>query len=128
MSESEIIQTLQPLKIPGGWKVVFNNFFTLDPKTYTGTNDEFWRNLVEDMLYLVFEWSFKKDKKIYHKKIALDLGWYPEANANGQFTLFVIKDDNWDSPLAEFSSRSQSQIVNTIESWLIEYSQSCYRV
>lgn len=123
----EDLQILQPLRIPAGWKITFNDFFMLDPAQYTGSDTDFWENFVEDMLYIVYEWSLKKDKITYTKKIAIDLGWYPEMDINGEFALYVIKDDDWDYPLAEFRSRSQREIVDTIEIFLKKYSASCYR-
>lgn len=126
MIEKENLQILQPLRIPAGWKVTFNDFFKLDPALYTASDNEFWDNFVEDMLYIVNEQTFKKDKKTYRKKIALDLGWYPEMDIHGEFALYVIKDDNWSSPLVEYRSRSQSEIVDTIEAFLIKYSSPCY--
>lgn len=126
MAAHEDIQILQPLRIPAGWQVTFNDFFELDPAQYTGSDIHFWENFVEDMLYIVYEWSFKKDKIIYTKKIAIDLGWYPEMDVNREFVLYVIKDDDWDCPLAEFRSRSQREIADTIEVFLKKYSASCY--
>lgn len=126
MAEQENLQILQPLRIPSGWKIAFNNFFMLDPSQYIGSDDMFWENFVEDMLYIVYEWPFKKDKITYTKKIAIDLGWYPEMDRNGEFALYVIKDDNWECPLAEFRSRSQNDITDTIETFLKKYSAPCY--
>lgn len=126
MIEKENSQMLQPLRIPAGWKITFNDFFMLDPEQYTDSDHEIWENFVEDLLYIVNEWTFKKDKKTYIKKIAIDLGWYPEMDVNGEFALYVIKDDDWDCPLAEFRSGSRREIVDTIEAFLKEYSAPCY--
>ena len=120
------MQILQPLRIPAGWKIVFNDFFMLDPVQYTDCNDEFWRYFVEDMLYIVNERTLKKDKKTYRKTVAIDLGWYPEMDVNGEFVLYVIKDNDWDDPLAEFRSRSQVKIVDLIEASLEKYSAPFY--
>lgn len=120
------LQILQPLRIPAGWKIIFNDFFMLDPVQYTGSNIDFWENFVEDMLYIVYEYSYKKDKITYTKKIAIDLGRYPEMDVNGEFVLYVIQDNDWDCPLAEFRSRNQRELVDTIEVFLKKYSASCY--
>lgn len=126
MIEHENLQILQPLRIPAGWKIIFNDFFALNPAQYTDYDTDFWENFVEDMLYIVYEQSYKKDKTTYTKKIAVDLGWYPEMDVNGEFALYVIKDDDWNCPLAEFRSRNQEEIVETIEAFLKKYSTSCY--
>lgn len=126
MTEHKNLQILQHLRIPAGWKIIFNDFFALNPAQYTGFDTHFWENFVEDMLYIVNERSYKKDKTTYTKKIAVDLGWYPEMDVNGEFALYVIKDDDWNCPLAEFRSRNQEKIVETIEVFLKKYSAPCY--
>lgn len=78
------------------------------------------------MLYIVNEGTMKKDKKTYRKIVAIDLGWYPEMDVNGEFVLYVIKDNDWDDPLAEFRSRSQVKIVDLIEASLEKYSAPFY--
>lgn len=120
------LQILQPLRIPAGWKVIFNDFFMLDPAQYTGDDNEFWENFVEDMLYIVNDRISQRDKQTYSKKVAIDLGWYPEMDVNGEFALYVIKDDDWECPLVEFRSRSQEKIADTIEAFLEKYSADCY--
>ena len=128
MNEYEKLQILQPLRIPSGWKIVFNNFFILDPSQNIDSDDMFWENFVEDMLYIVYERSFKKDNVTYTKQIAVDLGWYPEMDVNGKFALYVIKNDDWNCPLAEFRSRSQSAVTDNIEMFLKKYSAPCYYI
>lgn len=124
--EREHLQILQPLRIPGGWEVGMNNFFMLDPAQYTGSDDGFWDNFVEDMLWIKRERTFKKDKQTYTKSIQVDLGWYPDGNMGGEFALYVIQDGDWDCPLAELRTRSQKEIVEAIEGFLITYSSPCY--
>lgn len=35
----------------------------------------------------------------YSNKYILDIGWYPEFDIEGQFTISVIADYNWEKPL-----------------------------
>lgn len=87
---------------------------------------DFLTQVIIVCLFFVNEQIFKKYKRTYCKKIAIDLGWYPEMDVNGEFALYVIKDDDWDCPLAEFRSKSQKEIVDTIEAFLKKYSAACY--
>lgn len=128
MIKREKLQILQPLRISGGWKVVFNEFFMLDPEQCTDCDENFWDNFVEDMLYIVNEQTYKKDKKTYCNKIAIDLGWYPELDVNGEFVLYVIKNDDWEHPLEEFRNRSQKEIVDRIEAYIHKYSVPYYYI
>lgn len=45
MMAYEDLQILQPLRIPAGWKITFNDFFMLDPAQYTGSDTDFRENL-----------------------------------------------------------------------------------
>jgi len=43
--------------------------------------------------------------KINVDKIALDIGWYSNATElNGEFVLYLIKNDDWDNPLVRIST------------------------
>lgn len=50
MISHENQQILQPLRIPAGWKIIFNDFTVLEPAQCTGSDFDFWENFVEDML------------------------------------------------------------------------------
>lgn len=113
---------LQPLRIPCGWKIVINNFTEADPSNYTEKNiDDLYSYFTEDMLYIRAEREIKKNKIKYIKSMAVDLGWYPEGNINGNFGLFLIKDDDWNNPVKELHSKDIQKIINTIEEWLLKY-------
>lgn len=45
-------------------------------------------DLSEDLLQVTF----------FDERYILDVGWYPEFNANGQFILQVIYNYNWEKP------------------------------
>jgi len=104
---------LQPLRIEPGWTVVINNkFCELDPRDLDPNEDHWLWHFQEDTLRLVHEY--------YH--LVLDLGWYPDGNPNGHFTLVLVKDD-WDDPLFEHSTRDKQEIVELIETIICEITE-----
>ena len=52
------------------------------------------------------------------QKLGIDLGWYPDGDSAGSFLLQAVLNDNWMSPLLEFTSRSKKDVVNMLEKWL----------
>ena len=78
---------LQKLSIPYGWKIMWNELPETDPGTLEKDSRE-WLLFSEDILYIE-----KEKTELNKEKLALDLGWYPEADPNGEFCLYVIKDD-----------------------------------
>lgn len=107
---------LQKLSIPYGWKIMWNELPETDPDTLEKDSME-WLVFSEDILYIE-----KEKTELNKEKLALDLGWYPEADPNGEFCLYVIKDDNWAEPEEAFRSRSVSEISDIIEDLLRKYS------
>ena len=98
------LSTLQPLRIPTGWKIAYNGFLEIEP-TSLAENDIVWIHFNQDMLQLKFE----------RRELLVDLGWYPDADINGTFRLVVIKHTEWEDPLEVFESRSKKEIVEKIE-------------
>jgi hypothetical protein len=105
--------TLQPLRIPVGWSVEYNDFREIDPST--GHEDDFR----EDLLQLAHAQS----------KCVLDVGWYPEGNLKrGRFVLYLVRNHDWDKPLYRFSSRDRGKIAKKIDRILFEHSRGTLRV
>ena len=119
---------LQPLRIPAGWSVVFNKFENIEPHEVPEKNEKIWLfSFNEDILYIrsdiVSDWGGKTEKQT----LGIDLGWYPDGDSDGKFTLRAVPDNNWDEPLLEFSSRSKDAIVQTLEKWLfVEFMPRCF--
>lgn len=107
---------LQPLRIPAGWKVEFNNFSEYDMNEH-GEKDSFELN--EDLLQL------------YNEKanLMIDLGWYPAHDISGNYLLSLVRDFNWECPLEEISSKSKKEIVSYIEKWVCHdfFAKYCHR-
>ncbi len=105
-------EKLQPLRIPAGWMVDYNQFFDED---VTKENVEESYNFKEDIL----QFSYPQRDRI------IDLGWYPEFNwKKGSFRLVVYEGDFHGTLLHTFKSRDKSQIVNEINRVLLDITQS----
>ena len=110
--------SLQPLRIPGGWNVMFNQFASLDPETLPPDDRRWLFFFVEDILYIYTDHTRKRNKQVETQRLAIDLGWYPDGDPEGAFRLEAILDEDWENPLLTFESRSRQEIVDTIECWL----------
>lgn len=100
---------LQHFVIPNQCKVLKNSFSTYDPEIeYTEEKNLFY--LSEDLL------------QIEVGNLIIDLGWYGEIwNNNGQFKIFVIKNQDWENPIQTESSKSQRTIRETLENILASF-------
>jgi hypothetical protein len=103
---------LQPLRIPAGWHIVCNHFCDIEPGAniyVDGLPDgDVWELFLQDLLLMEHA----------HLNLALDLGWVPEADLNGKYKLTLIKNEDWDSPIAFYESLSKDDIASKIDSWL----------
>jgi hypothetical protein len=103
---------LQALRIPPGWCIVCNHFCDIDPGAdiYIDGLPEgnVWELFIQDLLFLEHK----------HLGLALDLSWVPEADPNGIYSLTLIKNEDWNSPVAFYESPSRHDIASKIDSWL----------
>lgn len=102
----------QPLRIPGGWTVIFNKFEDIEPETLPAEDEAWLFAFNEDILYI------RSDVNRRKTEIALDLGWYPDSDPDGQFVIQAILNGDWNKPLLKFCSRNKDEIVRTLEKWL----------
>ena len=96
---------LQPLRIPAGWTVKYNNFSEYDPQK---DGAEYVFELVEDLLQLE------------HENLLIDLGWYPDMDINGKYQLCLVdmtEERPFDTPLDIFESNSKQLILEKLEYW-----------
>jgi predicted enzyme related to lactoylglutathione lyase len=98
---------LQPLRIPAGWLIEYNNgLYECDP-------------LPESIAAEARPWLFKEDMlqiKHLRRNRLLDLGWYPEGDlVAGAFTVVVYEGDFRGALLHEFRSADRQIIVAEIE-------------
>lgn len=99
---------LQPLRIPSGWTVKYNNFSEYDLQTH-GT--EYAYELNEDLLQLEY------------CNVLIDLGWYPSMDINGRYVMYFVNTNNknyFDNPIDVFESKSKKEIILKLEYWISE--------
>ncbi|MCK5727517.1 MAG: hypothetical protein KAH22_11925 [Thiotrichaceae bacterium] len=104
----------QLLVLSDAWETTYNEFFEIDPELANENNSNWW-HFKEDMLQI-------EDRSA---GLLIDLGWYPEFNAEGAFKLVLVKiseapdemPNNWDNPLKIFYSNNRSEVVREIEKW-----------
>ncbi|MCY9188066.1 hypothetical protein [Bacillus mojavensis] len=88
----------------GGWKVNYNHFVEIDPRTLE-PNDDSWFMFTDSLLQL------------YHEQtsIMLDLGWVPDISPEGNYLVLLVKDNDWEDPIKEFSSDDYKKVILYIE-------------
>lgn len=101
---------LQPLRIPTGWHVAYNNgLFEIDPLPELFLDEIPWEIFKEDMLQLTND---RFDR-------LLDLGWNPAGDlVTGNYHLVVYEGDFRGRLIYELRTRDRSELVATIE-WLL---------
>jgi hypothetical protein len=106
---------LQPLRIPSGWSVPYNDGLyevDPDPSKLVGEFDDI-ECFKEDMLMMVHA--------AYNR--LLDVGWYPTADlAGGSYGLVVYEGDFHGRLLFELETRDRAYLVREIERLLREIS------
>ena len=94
------LPALQPLRIPAGWVVQYNDFREADPSPQSIDADL----LREDLLQL----------KHPGTGILVDVGWYGDADS-GEFAIYIQKGDFRGKRLHEFRSRDRLLVVTEVE-------------
>ncbi len=108
---------LQPLRIPAGWHVAWNQLYEVDP-------GEGYENYFEGSSLLMID-----NSRLLR---FIDICWRPEYDLNGEFKLVVInylenynsesggydKDGDWDKPYLEYSTNNRIELVQKLESLL----------
>lgn len=116
--QTERYRNFQPLRIPGGWTMVYNKFRDIDPQTLSPEDEKWLSAFNEDILLLNYKLVRKRNKQTEEQEIAVDLGWYPDGEPDGKFRLQAIMNKDWNDPLLDYSSRNKDEIVKTLEKWL----------
>lgn len=52
------------------------------------------------------------------RKTTIDLGWYPDSDSNGAFTIFYVENEDWDEPTASFNTRSIGEAMRVFAAWI----------
>ena len=95
---------LQPMRVPTGWMVAFNDLREIDPADVA--EDDRYTVLKEDLLEMTQE----------HFNRLLDVGWYPAGNSvDGAYRL-VLHEGGFDGTLLrDFRTRDRADLVAEIE-------------
>jgi len=105
---------LQPLRIPGGWELHYNNLYEIDPDESWPEDDARRWYFDEDLLSLHYS----------HRDRLVDVGWYPGWDLNsGGYGLVVFEEDFHGTQLHEFQTRSRTELVAELERILKEISE-----
>ncbi len=99
------IAPLQPLRIPAGWRVNYNDFREIDPSA-EAVQDLLLR---EDLLQLVLD----------EPRRVVDLGWY--GGVEGAFGVCCVEPDFHGQTLAEFRTRNRFEAVAAVERLLAQH-------
>lgn len=83
------------------WKVTYDNFSWLLEDNNFQENKDF---LGEDILQI----------EHLHKYYIVDIGWYQSLDLYGKFKIVLIKNENWNSPLLEYSTTDLGEIIQKI--------------
>lgn len=98
---------LQPLRIPTGWHVDYNNgLWEIDPVAELIPIEDRWWLFKQDMLQMI-QPRFNR---------MLDLGWYPEGDLfEGHYRLVLYEGDFKGRLLHQFTTRDRQTLVVEIE-------------
>ncbi|MGB0868823.1 MAG: hypothetical protein ACPGSD_04425 [Flavobacteriales bacterium] len=103
------------LSIPQYWKINKHEFYDINLETYFSIPFEERNHFV--LLEDIAQFSCKTSDG----NLTMDLGWYPEENKDGAYTLLLIKDFDWDKPVEKFQTRNGNEIAKTIQVWFEKY-------
>ena len=56
-------------------------------------------------------------------RFIIDVGWYPEANPRGIFVCKIVKDEDWQLPMYEFSTNDLEGVRGFVSAaeWFIDH-------
>jgi len=110
---------LMELRIPPGWAVCYNRFYDVDPVLNDEGEIENWGCFTQDLLQLArmevndAGWCLKETA------ILIDLGWYPDGEAEGEYALKAVINPGWRT-LLDFRSKDRMKIKAELEELLAE--------
>ena len=110
------------LKVPAGYAVVYNKFYDVEPILSEDSDDfiENWGFFTEDLLQII-KLKIKKGKWYVPERedtILFDIGWYPDSNINGEYSLQLV-DGEWNE-IKSISSKDRFVIKEVLEEWMEE--------
>ncbi|MED3728297.1 hypothetical protein [Priestia filamentosa] len=104
-----------PLRLPSGWKVLYNTCINIDPDTLNEKDDQ-WLNFTDELLFLGYD----------DGRILIDIGWEPEASPDGYYSLGLVIDDDWENLEKLLHIRRPEKLVEAIEDIMVEVEEGKY--
>ena len=116
------MEELMSFKVPGGWAVTYNQFFDLSVGNIPSGHVDlelFGEDLLQIMRMDPGEGSHIISEEGH---FLIDLGWYPEADPKGNYSLKLayvtpLKTPKWET-ITAFRSKDRFEIRDTLETWL----------
>ncbi len=100
---------LQPLRIPMGWHMEYNNALYEIDISLDIPAEESWWIFKEDMLQIVHP----------ERNRMIDIGFYPEGDMkNGAFGMVMHEGDFSGKEIAKLSTRDRHELLATLETWM----------
>jgi hypothetical protein len=97
---------LQPIRIPTGWLVSYNQLFELDPNPTVLDRDAALAFFKQDLLQFTRPGCNRM----------VDVGWYPEGDLkDGKYGLVVYEGDSRGRLLHKYYTRSRAELVVELE-------------
>jgi hypothetical protein len=95
---------LEPLRIPGGWTVLWNAIYEENP-------EERFQDFQNEDIFMA-----------RNDEVCVDLGWYPAGDREGRYVLVVVVDvpeaddcDAWSDPRYRFETRIRLEAIKELE-------------
>jgi hypothetical protein len=83
-----------------GGRVTYWELDAVDPAApFDAQRDE----LKEDLAQVRFEGG-----------LILDIGWYPQHAPEGRFVIVVVREEEWDPPIARFEARGRAELDDAV--------------
>lgn len=115
INSKEVGVYLQPLRVPMGWEITYNCFYTIEPEY-----------LLEGDNFLLFKSTLlQAENKRYN--ILLDVGWIDDRDPKSGYGLTLLRDLNWDDPLFDQVLLDRNELVELIEKLLSDVARGYYK-
>lgn len=105
--------------LPPGWKLT--GWIPPGPTPTPTPSDDQIDLLVEDLLHIETPGG----------SIAIDVGWYPEADPSGHFVCMLVEDEAWEEPIERVTTRDAAEVrswigrkVEWVDAWLRRHSKA----
>lgn len=91
-------------------EIIYNEFHIDFSKPFSEQLD----SLVEDLMQVKYADGY-----------LLDVGWYPEYDADGKIVIQLIKAENWSNPKYKYSCRSLDELKKSLETVINHVNKQC---